>query len=47
MSADINTLSKNLISLEEELLTLKMISDKINNDPNRIQIYRLIPEMVG
>ena len=36
-----------LLSLDEELFTLNLISEKVNKNPNRLEIYRLIPEMVG
>ncbi len=31
----------------KNLYTLQLISNKIKNNPNRLEIYRLIPEMVG
>jgi len=43
LSDDINELNNMLISFEEELLTLNLISNKINKNPNRLEIYRLIP----
>ena len=47
LSDDIGELSKMIVALDEELLTLNLISNKINKNPNRLEIYRLIPEMVG
>ena len=31
----------------KRLFTLNMISEKVNKNPNRLEMYRLIPEMVG
>ena len=47
LNDDISELNDLLLSLDEEIFTLRMISDKINKNPNRLEIYRLIPEMVG
>ena len=47
LSDNISELNDLLLSLDEEIFTLRMISDKINKNPNRLEIYRLIPEMVG
>ena len=47
LNDNISELNDLLLSLDEELFTLRMISDKINKNPNRLEIYRLIPEMVG
>ena len=47
LNDNISELNELLLSLEEELFTLHMISDKVNKNPNRLEMYRLIPEMVG
>ena len=47
LSDNISELNESLLSLDEELFTLDMISEKVNKNPNRLEIYRLIPEMVG
>ncbi|MBI3237374.1 MAG: hypothetical protein HYZ43_00770, partial [Flavobacteriia bacterium] len=36
-----------LFMMQEEMSTLKLVSSKLRNDPNRLEIYRLIPEMMG
>jgi tyrosine-protein kinase Etk/Wzc len=47
LNSNISELNDMLLSLDEELFTLNLISDKVNKNPNRLEIYRLIPEMVG
>ena len=47
LNDNISELNENLLSLDEEMFTLNMISEKINKNPNRLEMYRLIPEMVG
>ena len=47
LNDNISELNDMLLSLDEELFTLNMISEKVNKNPNRLEIYRLIPEMVG
>ena len=47
LNDNISELNDMLLSLDEELFTLNLISDKVNKNPNRLEIYRLIPEMVG
>lgn len=44
---NIDQFQSQLFELEAELATLKMVSSKLNSDPNRLEIYRLIPEMMG
>ncbi len=36
-----------LFVIQDELATLNLVKSKISNDPNRIEIYRLLPEMLG
>jgi tyrosine-protein kinase Etk/Wzc len=36
-----------LFDLQNELTTLKVVNSKLKSDPNRLDIYRLIPEMLG
>ncbi|AEA44039.1 GumC family protein [Fluviicola taffensis] len=36
-----------LFDLENELTTLKVVNSKLKTEPNRLDIYRLIPEMLG
>ena len=47
LSSNLNELSKKLISVDEELSTIKLIYSKIQSEPNRIELYKLIPEMIG
>ncbi|MBM3161020.1 MAG: polysaccharide biosynthesis tyrosine autokinase, partial [Bacteroidetes bacterium] len=39
--------SKKVTELEEELSTLNLVQSKITSNPNRIEIYKVIPEMIG
>ena len=36
-----------LFVIQDELATLNLVKTKLSNDPNRVEIYRLIPEMLG
>jgi len=47
LSDNINELTQRLLETNEEISTLAMVNSRINIDPNRLEIYRLIPEMVG
>ena len=47
LSNDVNKLTQQLLEINGEISTLAMVTDKINLDPNRLEIYRLIPEMAG
>ena len=47
LSNDINELTLSLLEINQEISILVMINNKISIDPNRLEIYRLIPEMVG
>jgi len=47
LSENINDLTGRLLEINEEISTLIMVNNKISIDPNRLEIYRLIPEMVG
>ena len=44
---NIDKLQDELFTLEEELTTLRMVSSKLKSEPNRLEIYRLLPEMLG
>ncbi len=46
-SENIDKLQDQLFSIEEELSTLRMVNSKLNSEPNRLEIYRLLPEMLG
>ncbi len=47
LSSNINDLTSKVLAIDEELFTARVIHQKIKNNPNRLQIYRLIPEMIG
>jgi len=47
LSNNINEQTQRLLEINEEISTLAMVNNKISVDPNRLEIYRLIPEMVG
>ena len=47
LSNNINELTQRMLEINEEISTLAMVNNKISVDPNRLEIYRLIPEMVG
>lgn len=47
LSENIDHFQSELFELESELATLHLVSSKLNADPNRLEIYRLIPEMLG
>lgn len=47
LSSNIDDFQSQLFELEGELATLKMVSSKLRQEPNRLEIYRLIPEMMG
>jgi hypothetical protein len=46
-SNNIDDLTRKLIETDDELLTLRQVYQKLNSDPNRIELYKLIPEMLG
>ena len=43
----INTVSNEIFAIELELLTLRNLEEKITSTPNRLEIYKLIPELIG
>lgn len=47
LSTNINDLTNRLFEINEEIATLITVNNNINLEPNRIDIYRLIPEMIG
>ena len=40
-------LSEKVLEIDEELTTLYMVADKIKTDPNKVDLYKMIPEMIG
>jgi tyrosine-protein kinase Etk/Wzc len=47
MSLNINRFQEQLFVIEDELSTLQLVSSKLKADPNRLEVYRLLPEMLG
>ena len=47
LSENMDKFQDMLFELENELATLKMVNSKLKSEPNRLDIYRLIPEMLG
>lgn len=47
LTQDIDKYQDILFDLENELATLKTVNSKLKAEPNRLDIYRLIPEMLG
>lgn len=47
LTQDIDKYQDILFDLENELATLKTVHSKLKAEPNRLDIYRLIPEMLG
>ncbi|MFN5418055.1 MAG: polysaccharide biosynthesis tyrosine autokinase [Flavobacteriia bacterium] len=47
INENINTISDKLYELDNEISTLRLVNSKLKADPNRLEIYKLIPEMLG
>lgn len=47
INLNLNKLRDNLFEIQEELNTLRMVSMKLKSEPNRIDIYKILPEMLG
>jgi tyrosine-protein kinase Etk/Wzc len=47
ISQNINSVSDKLFELENEINTLKLVNSRLKSDPNRVEIYKLLPEMLG
>lgn len=47
ISGNITTLQDALFEIEDEIRSLNAVSRKLQNDPNRLDVYRLLPEMLG
>jgi uncharacterized protein involved in exopolysaccharide biosynthesis len=47
LSNNLEELNKRISSIDEELSILKLIYYKIQSEPNRLELYKLIPEMIG
>ena len=47
VSEKMNDLKRKLLEFEEELVTIYLIKGKISQDPDKVDVYKLIPEMIG
>ena len=47
INENIDEMSDKLYELESEISTLRLVNSKLKADPNRLEIYKLIPEMLG
>ncbi len=47
LSDNLNQLYDKVAEIDDEITTLKLVSSKISSNPNRIELYKLIPEMMG
>ncbi len=47
ISENISKLQDQQFELDEEIRSLNLVSSKLKSEPNRLDIYRLLPEMLG
>jgi len=47
ISTNISKFQDQLFILEDEIRSLNQVNLKLKNDPNRLEVYRLLPEMLG
>jgi tyrosine-protein kinase Etk/Wzc len=47
LSTNITKLQDELFIIEDEVRSLTSVSQKLKSEPNRLDVYRLIPEMLG
>ena len=47
LNQNISRLNEDLYVLQSELSTLNIIAAKLNSDPTKIEVYRILPEMIG
>jgi capsular exopolysaccharide synthesis family protein len=47
ISGNISALQDALFTIEDEIRSLNAVSRKLQNEPNRLDVYRLLPEMLG
>lgn len=47
LNTNISKLRDDIYKTQEELNTLNLVFAKLTDDPNRIEIYKIIPEMLG
>lgn len=47
VNTEMERFQEELYLLDDELRTLNMINEKILNQPNRLEVYRILPELMG
>ena len=47
LKTNVDALQEQLFQLEDELSTLESINQKLSESPNRLEVYRLLPELLG
>lgn len=47
INLNLNKLRDQLYVIDEELGTLRIVSSKLKAEPNRLEIYKILPEMLG
>jgi len=47
LSSSVTDLQDKLTALDEEIRSLNSVNLKLKSDPNRLDVYRLLPEMLG
>lgn len=47
LKSNVDALQEQLFQLEDELSTLQAINQKLSESPNRLEVYRLLPELLG
>lgn len=47
ISDNITKLQDQSFEIEEEIRSLNVVNNKLKSDPNRLDVYRLLPEMLG
>lgn len=47
INENINQISDKVYELDNEISTLRLVNSKLKAEPNRLEIYKLIPEMLG
>jgi tyrosine-protein kinase Etk/Wzc len=47
ISSNITKFQEQLFVLEDEIRSLNQVNSRLKNEPNRLEVYRLLPEMLG
>jgi capsular exopolysaccharide synthesis family protein len=47
ISSNISKLQDELYELEEEIRSLNVVNNRLKAEPNRLEVYRIMPEMLG